>query len=148
MCSSPHSPDSRAPVVSSSEDEYQPTSAPVLEFSDSEETWLRSPTKSFKRRFQGRRNKHHKKVKVAATPEIAFQTEANVNLPNDAPFVEENNTGNSTLEDHSDLAGEDDNFERYVRMVDAGCLGYDRIGRHLYVVQGWDSAKQEGQMAL
>ncbi|KAK7014790.1 hypothetical protein VNI00_019263 [Paramarasmius palmivorus] len=150
MCFSPHSPDSKAPVVSDSEDDYQPSNAPLLDVSDSEGTWLRSPTKGFKRRFQGRRMKDGtKRVRLAVTTTQEDATEDGIVEVSDYTYsVEVSGTENgadtsSNLQDFQPV--EDENFERYVRMLDAGCLGYERVGRHLYVVQGWDSARSEGQ---
>ncbi|KAK7047108.1 hypothetical protein VNI00_006773 [Paramarasmius palmivorus] len=150
MCFSPQSPDSKAPVVSDSEDDYQPSNAPLLDVSDSEGIWLRSPTKGFKRRFQGRRMKHStKRARLIVTTAQDNATEDGVVEVSGGTFSVEVSGTENGAETSSDLQDfqpvEDENFERYVRMMDAGCLGYERVGRHLYVVQGWDSARREGQ---
>ncbi|EEB96470.1 hypothetical protein MPER_04391, partial [Moniliophthora perniciosa FA553] len=137
----------------------------MIEVSDNEDQWLRSPTKVHKRQYRGRRptartSKKSRPLDPSVNAPIESdirQQSTSVCLAELSHYVEENTCSTigpdacalveSETEDHcrEEDCGEDLNFERFVRMVDAECIGYKRIGRHVYVVQGWDGKKREGQ---
>ncbi|KAK7013632.1 hypothetical protein VNI00_019453 [Paramarasmius palmivorus] len=161
---SPLSPWSKPPIISSSEDE-EPSKPPVLVASDTEGEWLRSPTKkSVKRRFRGQRSNGNSKKSRTASSALAssnYPTTAGAEVtvsiqPEEICHDEVQPSTQQAIDTDLDPGKEgnphaipesevDEDFERYVRMVDAGCLGYERIGRHVYVVQGWDGVRREGQ---
>ncbi|KAK7023392.1 hypothetical protein VNI00_016807 [Paramarasmius palmivorus] len=163
----PLSPSSSGPPVLSSSDEEEILCPPILVPSDNEGEWLRSPTKTSKRRFQGRRTGEvRKKTKTTDTVfnssdvigQVGGSGISAISGPSQGSTVEPVITGAQEASvqqllvpgvSHEPTPEKDDeNFERYVRMMDSGCLGYERIGRYLYVVQGWDRFKEEGQVRV
>ncbi|KAK7021882.1 hypothetical protein VNI00_017171 [Paramarasmius palmivorus] len=159
---SPHSPESKPPVISASESEDEQR-APIIETSDTELQWLRSPTKSIKRRFKGRRLTTRDTKRVRTTThggsvggQSTTQPELNVpegreeDLGHGVDSIRHRHDSNGDNMDGcfdiaEELSANEESFESFVRMIDAGCLVYERVGRYTYVVQGWDGKKRESE---
>ncbi|KAK7033997.1 hypothetical protein VNI00_012427 [Paramarasmius palmivorus] len=161
----PHSPESKPPVISASESEDEQQLAPVIETSDAELQWLRSPTKSIKRRFKGRRLTARDTKRARTTThggsiggQSTVQDKPNVPericceeiLDHRVDSVHHHHDGNDDntvgcFDTAEELSVNEENFESFVRMIDAGCLVYERVGRYTYVVQGWDGKKRESE---
>ncbi|KAK7016722.1 hypothetical protein VNI00_018856 [Paramarasmius palmivorus] len=159
----PASPGDRPPILEESEDE-EAVKGPIVD-SDGETEWLQSPTKNPKRRQRRGGNVRRRKRRAVESSSIpTVDASSTVGVPErqetgsdtvDLPHFPSAIDDHGSLEDmiveeagdgdRGDLIAEDADFEAFIRMVESGCIGFKRIGRFLFVVQGWNQRKREAE---